>query len=406
MPGNTVSPNNPPGAKYFPALIAVLIGWYVLLCLAHYFNQRPLWNDEQCVFDSVRSFSPQDFFTKPLLRLQVFPRAYLSLIQKLSQTFAFHLLSLRFLPFVAMITAFFIWARVASRQSRDRFEHFIFILSWTASVPLIYYSAELKQYSMDVLAGAVFLSFLYGQKTWLTAKTVSSRQWITLMLLPLWGLFSYTAFLFMIFPFINLVLMVRQNRSYRLPCLAYSFMVLAVVLFSYLFDIRLRPFTAVTEGFGDYFISFQSAGEFFKTFGEGTMNLFSRWFAEQPRLIRKIAIFFITFGLIRLFSAFFGNIKKEKGYFFSIHTVALVLFLELFILGALKKYPFTVPRTALFYCPVVLFLTAQGINDIRRLNKHACRIVNGLYVIFLVSVNIAITRLIFSGDLGAIPRLW
>ena len=80
----------------WPLVMFVAVAWYVTLAAAHYFNQRPMWNDEACVFESIQYFNPQQMFTAQLRAVQVFPRVYLFLIQQFSGLFDFHLLSLRF----------------------------------------------------------------------------------------------------------------------------------------------------------------------------------------------------------------------------------------------------------------------------------------------------------------------
>src|SRR3989338_5348739 len=208
-----------PFQSFLSLAIFFLCCWYLLLCSVHYTRQRPLWLDEQSVFKSVAAFQPQEFFTRKLAVDQIFPRLYLCLIQKIAQPFDLNLLSLRFMSFVSMIAAFFIWLRIAKYElsakgasakltasgpanggagGKDQLQYFTFVLSWTASSLLIYYSAELKPYSMDVLAGAIFIWFLYNQTR--LAEGNKARYLAALVLLPLLGLFSYPAFLFFIFP--------------------------------------------------------------------------------------------------------------------------------------------------------------------------------------------------------------
>jgi hypothetical protein len=86
-----------PSARW-PWIMFVVVAWYVALATTHYFNQRPMWNDEACVFESIEHFEPRQMFTTPLRALQVFPRVHLFLIQQFSKVFDFHLLSLRFFP--------------------------------------------------------------------------------------------------------------------------------------------------------------------------------------------------------------------------------------------------------------------------------------------------------------------
>ena len=377
-------------------LIYFFVFWYVLICLINYFNQRPLWNDEECVFASIQSYDFKAMFNQELTHLQVFPRLYLFLIQQFSKVFNFHVLSLRFFPFVCMIFAFFVWLRLAKYEFKNRLEYFNFVLSWSASSMLIYYSSELKQYSMDVLTAAVWILFLYNQEKVL--KAYGNKIYCAfLAFLPFLGLLSYPAFLFAPILIYNSVILAKREKNHLWPLfiLILSFMVSAVV--SYHFDMRLRPAAVLDREWGDYFISFESAGEFFKTLGEGTNNLFSRWWVERPRFIKGIGRFFEVFGFIYLFCGFFARAKKEKHLFNALNTIAFFVFMELLILGAFRKYPYTVPRTSLFFCPIILCLTIQGIAALKNVNRHMYRIVHGLYFIFLVFLTICLSRLVFTG---------
>lgn len=106
----------------------------------------------------------------------------------------------------------------------------------------------------------------------------------------------------------------------------------------------------------------------------------------------------MIFGILNLVYSFLTHIKKEQGLIKSLNTIAFILFLELFVAGIFKKYPFTVPRTSLFYCPIVLYITLQGIERLKSVNKYAYILVQGCYVIFLLFLTIALSRLIFNGQ--------
>ncbi|MEI6580049.1 MAG: hypothetical protein WCN92_11400, partial [Eubacteriales bacterium] len=76
----------------------------------------------------------------------------------------------------------------------------------------------------------------------------------------------------------------------------YVMVVMAVAAVVYFCDIRTSKTTVDTLGLADYSLSFQSIPEFFKGLGEGTMNLFSRWFTEKPRYMKKLGIVFMVLG--------------------------------------------------------------------------------------------------------------
>lgn len=374
--------------------IYFFILWYLLLCVVNYFNQRPLWNDEECVFLSVKSFTPKQMFTQGLSSLQVFPRVYLFLTQQFSRFFDFHVLSLRFPSFACMILAFFIWLRLAQYELKEKGKYLIFVLSWCASSMLIYYSSELKQYSMDVLTAALYLLFIYNEEKIKENKNLYAA---IVMGLPFLGLLSYTAFFFCPIIIYNFFILSKTDKTSAKSVTVFMASLFAALTISYLFDMRLRPLGILNREWRDYFVSVDSIGEFFKTFGEGTMNLFARWLVEQPRFIKRIGTFFMIFGILNLVYGFFLHGKKEPRLIKSLNTIAFILFLELFAAGIFKKYPFTVPRTSLFYCPIVLYITLQGIGSLKKFNKYVYMMVQGCYVIFLLFLTIALSRLIFSG---------
>ena len=391
-------------SERWPWVTLILVAWYVTLAAAHYFNQRLMWNDEACVFESIQYFEPRQMFTTPLRALQVFPRVYLFLIQQFSGLFNFHLLSLRFFSFVAMLTAFWLWLKLARPLLKADSAYWTYLFSWAASVPLVYYAAELKPYSMDVLAGAIFMTFLYHEDG-LRARDARKYRFV-LAALPALGLFSYPAFLFTLIVLYNLVHDFLKDKTRGKDLGIYAVSLAAFILLSYAIDMRLRPVAIVTTGFGDYFISFSSVGEFFKTLGEGINNLFSRWFGERPKTIKAIGRVFVIFGFLNMFCAFFANIKKEGYRIRSPRTAVFALFLGLVALGMLKKYPFTVPRTSLFFCPFVFFLTVDAIASLKRSNEYIFTLVHGLYVVFLAAVTFGIAGNVFSGDLGTLAVIW
>ncbi len=388
--------------KILRSIIFAVSLWYVIVCFVGYLYQRPMWNDEECVFRSIKAFDAHQMFNAPLSSLQVFPRVYLFLIQQFSKLFDFHLLALRFFPFLCMITAFLIWLKIAGYAFKNKIEYLTFVLSWPASVVCLYYASELKQYSMDVLVASVFILFLYNQE-----KLQQKRFYPAfLILLPGFMLFSYVTLFFCMLPLWNLVVSFREDKKVVKWIIIYFVSLSIVMSLSYAFDMRLRPVTILVREWRDYFISIESVPEFFKTFGEGTMNLLSRWFVERPKILKQIGIFFIMPGFLYMFYAFFKNIKKNQYYLYSLETIAFVLYCELFFLGLLKKYPFTVPRTSLFFCPIVFYLVVKWLSASARIHPYLSRALYSFYTIFLIFLAVSLARITFAGELVFRPVLW
>lgn len=374
-------------------LTLALIGWYVLLILVHYTNQRPLWLDEQLVFINIKDNAPGVLFTQPLAHDQQFPRLYLFTVQWFSSHFQFSLLSLRLCSFICMLGAFGIWLLLIRRMLESAQERLAFVACWAGSIPLIYYAAELKPYSMDVFAAAFFLLFLYHQQD-LQKKSAGLHRFIVCAL-PLLGLWSYPAFLMLIFPAWN-ILRMRQN-SWRADLGLYALICTVVLACVYWFDLRVGNGAALKVYWEGSFISFESVGKFFSTTFEGINNLICRWFADHPKWIRAVARGFMIFALWEMAAGFKDQLKKDGGLFRSVGSIALIVFMQLYVLCALKLYAFPVPRASLFFAPMLLLLAVKGFGRLGRAGVA----VRWLFIGFLLYVSSGIGGVVIQGDLGA-----
>ncbi|MCA9408729.1 MAG: hypothetical protein KC733_08565, partial [Candidatus Omnitrophica bacterium] len=268
-----------------------------------------------------------------------------------------------------------------------------------------YYAAELKQYSMDTFVAAIFLLFLYHFET---LEKKNKRIFMGAIIgLPFLCFFSYPGFLMDLIVLYNFVVLVFQkNVEYKKYLVFFGAVLAGVMVLSYFIDMRLRPIAVVTKGFGDYFIYFDNWRNFFKSFGDALTNLFTRWFVIHPKIFKKIAIFFMVFAVYQIVYSFVVHFKQEKFIFRKLSTLALAMFVGILMLGALKKYPL-IPRTNLFFCPVILLMAIKGMYQLKRIHSYLFYLVYGSYICYLGVISIGLARLIvIKGDLGGIPYLW
>lgn len=379
--------------KKIRLIFILLIGWYCLLITANYFGQRPLWNDEQCVLNSVVQLKPVELFTQPLLNLQEFPRLYLWCIQQFSHPWNNHLLAVRFFAFIAMLSAFFVWLNVVRIQAGDWRSLALFIGCWCASIPLIYYGGELKPYSLDVLISGLFMLFLYRQSN-LQKKPVLYRS--LLFFMPLMGVFSYPVIFLFPIPLYNLI---RDSYDRRRLCPELFFYLaggLCWVLFVYFFDYKVTHTAFLQTCWGTYFVAFDSVGVFLKTLGQNFNNIISRWFAEKPYWIRCVARFLVGSGFLYMLVNSWRVFKAEGFRFRSLVPAALGIFLLHLILGCLHKYPFSVPRLSLFFAPFLLWMTVLAMQWLRGRNKIIGTIVEVIFALYLVFISVGIAQVIFA----------
>jgi hypothetical protein len=376
----------------------------LILILGHYFNQRPLWNDEQCVLNNIIQLKPADLFTRPLLNDQAFPRLYLWVIQQFSYFFNHSLLALRFLPWLAMLGAFFVWIKIARRVLDHPWDLIVFIGCWSASMPLVYYAAELKPYSMDVLACGIIVSdtIFYSSRNCQNINGV--RHYF---LLPLLGLVSYPALFLLLLPLYNLVReCIRQHRW--LPPLSIYLGSYALVLgFVYFFDFRDSAHYLMEEFWHDYFISLDSFKTFFSSFGKGMANLTARRFAEHPRWVKAPSEIFIGLGIGYMLAVFWGQWKKDRFNLRSIVPVGFAILLLQLLQSLLRVYPLAVPRMSLFYTPLLLLMTIMFLRWLCQQNKAWGVILKVIFAGYLLFVSGGIAWDVFlKGDLGAESTLY
>lgn len=338
--------------------------WFIFLCLVHYLSLRPLWLDENLILESIKNIKTIQIFG-PLDNCQYFPRVYLMLIKELSQRFNYHVLSLRFLPLVVMISGFLIWLRIYRNEFSDKWISLLAIFSFVSSYYLSYYASEFKHYSMDVFTIAIFYLYLIYQKEYIY-KAPTRKFIIATVLLPLAMLFSYSSFFVFWIAIYNFLFMIRRNPKLLSPLIIYVSLAFLIIFSIYHFDIKYTLSAKVPFSFwNDYFLCTKSPYCFLKSFGEGLRKLVVWWFGNSI-LFRRAASPLIPFFAVSLFVYGLKSLRENKLKLWGLDSLGLVIFSELFILGVLRKYPFTGARTSLFFAPFVFYFIVKGIHSFRK----------------------------------------
>jgi hypothetical protein len=378
------------------ALASFLVGWYLLLSFGHYLNQRPLWNDEQCVLNNILQLKPAELFSRPLLSNQAFPRAYLWVIQQVSGPFHQHLLVLRFFSLLAMLGAFVVWLKIGRRVLENSWDFVLFVGCWGASMPLVYYAAEIKPYSMDVLVSGLVVLFLLDPQTY-------RKAW---PLLPWLGLFSYAAVFLTFLPLYQLIHDSLRQRRWLPELSLYLGSCALVGALLYLFDFRVSAHYLLEECWHDYFISLHSLKDFLNSLGKGLNNVIGRGFAESPKWVKGPSRIFGGLGLVYLVGAGAARFKKDGFALRSIAPLALALFIVQLVLALLRIYPLGVPRMSLYFLPLLVLMIIMALRCISNKCK-ALVIFQGLFAAYLVFISLGIAWDVFvNRDLGAESTLY
>lgn len=356
--------------------IALAAG-FILLCGLHLASQRPFWLDENYVLRNIETLGYAELFG-PLKPAQSFPRVYLVMVKWCGSLFANHVIALRFLSFVAMIAAFFVWRYLYTRHCEGEPEELTLLLfSWVASYWMVYYAAELKPYSMDVLAAGLFTVFFLKQREY-TARAPSAGLYLAAFAAPFLLFFSYTAIFFFWIVCFNFLQLSLRNRK-LIPVLILSSVVsLGCFVLFYWTDVRHSITNAGVDYWESYFLCTKSPGCFFETFGEGIKRYTIFWWSNMKE-VRRGAVLLIPVFLYGLVRFGYAGLKGDRLRVFSLDGLAAVLFVEFIALGLLHKYPFTGQRITLFFAPVVFYLIVKTLSAARRV-KYLGKALNIYYI--------------------------
>jgi len=145
---------------------AALLAAGVILRLKHYFENRSLWLDEAYVAVGIASRSFEEIFKF----FAIFPDRpreplFFSLIEKgFVANLGNHEYALRLFPLIAAIISLFLFNSLLKVNVKEKVRPIALAL-FVFCEPLIYYAAELKPYSCDVMFVLIFYFFMrYIQK--------------------------------------------------------------------------------------------------------------------------------------------------------------------------------------------------------------------------------------------------
>lgn len=350
---------------------------FVALCLVHLGSQRPLWLDENFVLRNIEALSFQELFG-PLKPAQSFPRVYLVLVKWIGAFYNNHVVALRVLSFLFMVGAFFVWKHLYARHCEGKEQESTLVLfSWIASYWMVYYAAELKPYSMDVLAAGLFAMFFFHQKECATTGP-STKLYLGALGLPFLLFFSYTVIFFFWIVCYNFLLLAFGNRKWIPIFILSSVISLGCFGLFYWTDVRHSITSSGINYWESYFLCTESVGCFFETFGEGIKRYTIFWWSNI-KAVRRFAVLLIPVFLYGLARFGYAGLKTDRLRVYSLDSLAAVLFLEFIVLGLWHKYPFTGQRITLFFAPIVFYLIVRTLNAARRL-KFLGKALNIYYI--------------------------
>jgi len=132
-----------------PAAVFVLFA--IASYLRQYFYDREYWLDENSLAAALRASAANGFF-QPLGGTQLAPPGFVAVERVVVRVLGDERWALRLFPLVGAVAAVLVYSAVARRCLNAR-AFLIALALYAVSDDLIYFSAELKQYILDVAAG-------------------------------------------------------------------------------------------------------------------------------------------------------------------------------------------------------------------------------------------------------------
>ncbi len=329
-----------------PALIITGI----LLRLQHLLENRSFWLDEAYVALNLSFLSLKEIllFT-PFQGHQAAPPMLFLLVEKLNMgLLGNNEIALRLFPFLCAIVSIFLFYYLC-RKILDRPARWLALAIFVFSEPLIYYSAELKPYSTDLMFALIFFIAYFP----LRQSSLSFPTFLSLGILGTIAIFFSFPSVFVLGPLGAILFWEFASQGKKAELFK-----ITVISFWWAVSFLCLYFVSIRVLFADR--AFVKVLSFFDLFPpvpflemEGTKDFFLLLYRNG---IASLGIMPLFLWLIFIFAGIVRSWREDRRVFF--------LFLGPLILtlmsALLKKYPF-LPRFLIFLVPAQLFFLAKGL---------------------------------------------
>ena len=336
-------------------VVSAIIAFGIVVRVAQYLGNHPLWVDEAMLALNIVHKSPFELLGR-LEYEQAAPVGFLLVESVLVRALGNSEYVLRLFPLLGGVVSLFLFYAVARRMLSGQ-GLIAAVALFSISPILVRYSAELKQYSTDV---AIALAVLLAAFLWSESH---SRPIVKALLLGISGSiciwFSHTSVFMLAALGIGLTYELVKSGQYR----ELAFLTLAgvswLVSFGLNYQIALHALAhdpSYFEYWSRYFAPFPplSASELL-WYPESLFAIF-----KKPLGMEFAGLTCVLFGVGLLSMV----LHKTQ------HWVVLVLPLVVTMLAAiLHKYPFS-GRLLLFLVPILILFVAQGLGELSNISSR------------------------------------
>ena len=340
--------------------LAIILAGFVLRALG-FLSDRSLWLDEAYLALNIME---RDFagLLRPLRHGQTAPVGFLLLEEAATRLLGSGERALRLVPFVAGVASLPLFWQLARRCLRPR--EAVFALGLFAILyPLVYYSSEVKQYSLDV---AVALAILLSALAVLREDRFRPGRYVALALVGALAVWLSHPAVFVLAG-VGAVLLVSPGDASRRRWLA-----AAGLLWGVCFVANYFLFLRGIKAEGDLHLFWQ--------------NRFLRWPTSPGAIRQDLELLLQPFTRVLGFGesglaalAFAVGLVSLYGRDRRLFWLLIAPFFPALLASLLRLYPFA-SRPILFTAPLFLVMIAAGVGHVLRLPGRGARLLGWVFV--------------------------
>jgi len=339
-------------ALLHPAFIWAVISFGIIIRLVVYLENRSFWTDEISLAMNMVELNWSQLH-EPLHYGQAAPLLFLYLTKAIAELFGISEMTLRFIPFLGGCLALVVFHYLA-REMLSKQAALLAVALLVFSRYSIYYSAEFKQYSTDLLCTAIIL--LLAIKAYKSEYKVSNIALLSLTGFTLIWL-SHTSIFILAGSGLALFLYLVTNKE--LYSNNYSSKIISLLIMGtvWLASFSLHYFLVLNNSAHDMFYDYWANG-FAPFLPTSLADLL--WYSSTFTSIISNPLGFSLFQGLAIFSilaGIYGLYKAKKYFYLYLLTLPLVLILAA---SMLKQYPIA-SRLILFIIPVFYIFIAEGL---------------------------------------------
>lgn len=365
--------------RLFQIAIVALIAFGIVLRASKYLPAFALRGDELAVTLNLINRSAIELMTKPLDSDQAAPFGFVLVIKALITIFGRSEYVLRLTAFAAGCISLILMQNLLAKTVR-RYGNIFAMIAFAFGYYLIFYSAELKPYSTDVLVCLILL--LYFQRH--LSRETTLKDFIGFAALGALSLcFSYPAIFILAAIGITLFIHYWRDRQRLLWITLTGAVWAATFLALYFLLLRHQIDSPYLVTFWDNLLSFMPMPPWrdISWFPKALMGLFYIVAGLSPPLILIVSIYFL--GL-------WGGYKEKKWQWVLMLVIPLGLNI---VLSGFRSYPFH-GRLILYLVPLVLIALGKGIDFLTQIirNRVLTNIVYVLLIVLLLNPAVSTTK--------------